>query len=111
MLKDVDPTHAPKLAKDVGEWPLALELAASMMRERVRNGEPKSRAAERISEIIRRKGAKSLEDPTAEPRHRTITAVLDVSLDLLSDEDRQRLAELSIFPEDIDIPLAVTATL
>jgi hypothetical protein len=111
MLGDVDPARAAKLARDLGEWPIALELAAAMIRERIRLGESPSRAAERVSEILRRKGAKALEDPTAEPRHRTISAVLDVSLELLSREDQRRLAELSIFPEDIDIPLMAAATL
>ena len=108
----IDPAHAAALARDLGEWPLALELAAAMIRERVRLGEASSRAVERVSEIVRRKGAGALEDPTApEPRHRTISTVLGDTLELLIEENQRRLAELSIFPEDVAIPLAAAATL
>ena len=111
---DIDPARAAGLARDLGEWPLALELAAAMIRERVRFDEPPSRAVEKVSEIVRRKGAGALADPTAEPRHRTISAVLTASLELLGlegSEDRRRLAELSIFPEDIAIPLPAAAAI
>ena len=49
------------------------------------------------------------EDPTAERRHRTISSVLEVSLDLLDAPSRRRMAELSIFPEDVSIPLATAS--
>jgi hypothetical protein len=106
---DIDPARAAELARDLGEWPLALELAAAMIRERVRLGEAPARAVGRVSEIVRQDGVDELEDPTAGPRHRTISAVLGVSLELLSNEDQRRLADLSIFPEDVAIPLAAAS--
>ncbi len=77
-----------------------------MVRERVRLGEPAARAAERLRAILERKGVRALRDMTAERRHRTISDVMEASLELLADADRRRLAELSIFPEDVRIPLA-----
>jgi hypothetical protein len=68
-----------------------------MMRERVRLGNSAPHAAERLRNIIERKGVRALQDPTAERRHRTLTSVLDISLDLLKPADRWRLTELSIF--------------
>ena len=103
-------SQARVLSQRLGGWPLALELASAMIRERVRQGETAERAAERLLKIVERKGVGALQDPTAERRHRTISSVLEVSLDLLDADDRRRLAELSIFPEDVEIPLAAAAS-
>ena len=105
-----DAGPARDLARRLGEWPLALELATAMMRDRVRLGNSAGHAAARLVAIIERKGYRGLQDPTAERRHRTISNVLEVSLELLNDADRRRLAELSIFPEDVAIPLAAAAS-
>jgi WD40 repeat protein len=101
---------AGELARRLGEWPLALELAAAMMRERCRLGETAERSAMHLLAITERKGMRALEDPTAERRHRTISSVLEVSLDLLDADGRRRLAELAVFPEDLAIPLAAAAS-
>ena len=101
---------ARDLARRLGEWPLALELALAMMRERVREGEPAGQVATRLLTIIERKGVRALQDPAAGRRHRTVTSVLEVSLELLDAADRRRLAELSIFPEDVAIPLGAAAS-
>ena len=81
-----------------------------MMRERVRLGDSAGRAVARLLTIIERKGVGALQDPTAERRHRTISGVLAVSLELLDAADRLRLVSLSVFPEDVAIPLAVAAS-
>ncbi len=104
---DIGP--ARDLARRLGEWPFALELALAMMRERVREGEPAGQVATRLLTIIDRKGVRALQDPAAGRRHRTVTSVLEVSLELLEAADRRRLAELSIFPEDVAIPLGAAA--
>src|SRR5262249_52775071 len=91
---------AKELSQRLGEWPIALELASAMIRERVRQGESAAHAAERLVKIIERKGVSALQDPTAERRHRTISSVLEVSLELLDAAERRRLTESSIFPED-----------
>jgi WD40 repeat protein len=99
------------LAGRLGEWPLALELAGAMMRERVRQGDTVGHAATRLMTIIQRKGFGALQDPTAaDQRHRTVSSVLKVSLELLDAAGRRRLSELSIFPEDVGIPLAAAAS-
>lgn len=103
---NLDRGVARRLANKLGEWPIALELAAAMMRARVRQGDSARHAAERLLTIIERRGVEAIEDPTAERRHRTITNVLEVSLELLDADDRRKLTELSIFPEGVAIPLA-----
>jgi len=106
----LDGGAAREVARRLGEWPLALELAAAMMRERVRLGDAAGHAAARLLTIIERKGVRALQDPTAATRHQTVSSVLEASLELLDDVDRRRLAELSIFPEDVAIPLAAAAS-
>jgi WD40 repeat protein len=106
---DLGAGRAKEISRRLGQWPLALELASGMIRERVRQGDSAGHAAERLLKIVERKGIGVLQDPTAERRHRTISSVLEVSLDLLGAADRRRLAELSIFPEDVAIPLAAAA--
>lgn len=101
---------ARELARRLGEWPLALELSAAMMRERIRLGDSPSHAAGRLLAIVERKGVKALRYPAIQPRHETISAVLEISLKLLDAADRRRFEELSIFPEDVAIPLAAAAS-
>ena len=43
---------AKELSQQLGEWPLALELASSMIRARVRQGESPSAAEQRLRKII-----------------------------------------------------------
>jgi hypothetical protein len=94
---------ARELSQRLGEWPLALELAASMIRERVRQSELPGDAAQRLEKIVERKGVTTLRYATTDSRHNTISSVLGISLDLLDAASRRRLIELSIFPEDVRI--------
>jgi WD40 repeat protein len=109
-VSNLEPGSARNLARRLGEWPLALELASSMLRERVRQGDSAAHAVARLLTLIERKGVRALEDPTNDPRHRTISNVLDASLELLDADARRHLAELSIFPEDVEIPLAAASS-
>jgi len=68
-------------------------------------------ASSRMLEILQDKGVSALKKSSAEPRHQTVSAVIEQSLTLLEAEDQQRLSEISVFPEDIDIPLSAVATL
>jgi WD40 repeat protein len=106
----LDPGAARELARRLGEWPLALELAAAMMRGRVSMGDSAGHAAARLLTIIEKKGVEAMQNPNAELRYRTISSVLEVSLERFGAADRRRLRELSIFPEDVAIPLAAASS-
>jgi WD40 repeat protein len=106
----LDPVRARELSQKLGEWPLALELASAMMRQRTEQGATAERAAQRLLDILAMEGPQILETGIGNPQHRTIGSVLHGSLELLSGEDRACLTELSIFPEDIAIPLSEAAT-
>ena len=101
--------QARLLSQRLGEWPIALELASAMMRQRIEQGDSPEHAAQRLLYTLDRKGARGLVKGTG--GHRTLDSVLQGSLELLSDEDRARLIELSIFPEDVPFPLTAAALL
>jgi WD40 repeat protein len=104
-------TAATQLSVRLGEWPIALELAAAMMRQRIAQGDSAEHAAQRLLEILDKKGPWGLASETGNKRHRTIESVLESSLELLTSEIRARLTELTIFPEDVAIPLSAAAAL
>jgi len=101
--------QAQQLSQRLGEWPIALELASAMMRQRIEQGDSAEHAAQRLLYTLDKKGARGLVKSTGS--HRNIDSVLQGSLELLSDEDRAHLIELSIFPEDVAIPLTAAAVL
>jgi hypothetical protein len=101
--------QARELSQKLGEWPLALELASAMMRQRTEQGDSAERAAQRLLYILNKKGPRALVRGTGD--HRTIDSVLEGSLELLTAGDRTRLIELSIFPEKVPVPLSAAAAL
>jgi hypothetical protein len=69
-----------QVAGHLGEWPLPLQLAAAVMRERVLQGESTTHAGEQLLKIIERKGVRALEDPSAERHHRNNGLGLDTGV-------------------------------
>jgi hypothetical protein len=82
---------------DSANGPIALELARAMMLQRLEQGDSAENAAKRLLQLLDKKGPGGQAKGTGDPRHRTIDAVLQSSLELLG-EDRIRFIELSIFP-------------
>ena len=51
-------------------------------------------------------------DPHDEGRpHKAVARTIDLSLELLTETERARFAELAVFPEDADIPIGIVARL
>ncbi len=100
------------LAERLGDWPLMLKLLGAQLRERVcRLNEPVDRALEWVGRALTKRGltAFDIENPTE--RDQGVAATLEASLSLLSEDERQRFAELAVFPEDAVVPLATVQTL
>ena len=106
----LDISLAGELAKRLGEWPLAIEIASAMIKQRIWLGDSPENAAQSLLDTLHTEGPAGLEKDVGDLRHRNIESVLQGSLEMLG-EDRIRLLELSIFPEDILIPLTAAATL
>jgi WD40 repeat protein len=97
-----------RLANRLGQWPLLLKLVNGLLRERVSRGEALPAALDYADKVLARRGLTGFDsrDATAAQRHDAVAKTIGVSLDLLTEPERERLRELAITPEDADVPLA-----
>ncbi|NNJ12060.1 CHAT domain-containing protein [Chloroflexales bacterium ZM16-3] len=97
-----------QLAARLGEWPLLLRLTNGALRDRiVRQQQSLANALAYMNTALDRRGLIAFDVRNAVERTQAVSSTLSVSLDLLRDNERERYAELAIFPEDVDIPLAI----
>jgi WD40 repeat protein len=100
------------LAEKLGEWPLLLRLVNSMLRERVhQQRQPLDAALDYAQKALAKRGLTAFDARDPQAREQAVVKTLGVSLELLTDQERNRYAELAIFPEDTDIPLTTIARL
>ncbi|HEX7329902.1 MAG TPA: NB-ARC domain-containing protein [Pyrinomonadaceae bacterium] len=96
-----------ELASRLGEWPLLLRLVNSALRNRIENDRQSPRdAVTWINRALDKRGLTYFDARNSDERHQAVVRTIGVSLDLLSAQERERYAELAIFPEDVEIPLA-----
>ncbi|MEZ4513136.1 MAG: NB-ARC domain-containing protein [Chloroflexota bacterium] len=93
-----------KLAQRLGEWPTLLKLINRVLQRRSQQ-QPLAQAVAYVNEALDRRGLTAFDQRNAAERHQAVAQTIGVSLELLTADERQRLAELAIFPEDIEIPL------
>lgn len=100
------------LAARLGEWPLLLHLANGVLRDRVR-GDPDAllAALAYVNKALDRRGLTAFDARNPSERERAVSRTLAVSLDLLTQDERARFEELTIFPDDVDVPLDTVAKL
>ena len=96
-----------RLTQRLGEWPLLLKLAGGAMRQRIDHGDSVTGALQYVGKALDRRGVTAFDPENAEERHDAVSSTLDIGLEQLSEADRRRCAELAIFPEDVDVPIAV----
>jgi WD40 repeat protein len=97
--------QAPDFVKECGYLPLAVALCGGMVKKHGGDG-----AA--VLNRLRNADIEKITDPNAlDERHRSIWRAMQVSVDALSGEEQQRLAELAVFARDNPIPEAAIATL
>jgi hypothetical protein len=95
-----------KIARRLGYWPLLLKLVNAFLYNRVvNNGQSLSSAIVYVNKKLSKKGISAFGAHNTNERSQTVEKTLSVSLEMLTPEEKARFAELSIFPEDIDIPL------
>jgi WD40 repeat protein len=102
---------AERLAELAGRWPVLLNLVNGVLRRRVARGQPPQRAATEIIEALVAEGPVAFDPARPAHRGRAVAATVEASLVLLEAADRERYLDLTIFPEDVDIPLDVLALL
>ena len=100
------------LAARLGEWPLLLNLANGALRRRVLDlHQAPAQAIDYIQRTLEKGGITRLDLRNATDRSQAVALTIDASLELLHGDERSRFAELAIFPEEVDIPLAAVARL
>jgi len=93
-----------------GRWPLALGLANGALRRAARDGGDVAATASLLLHRLQERGPTALDVTDAARRDRAVAATLESSLGVLGDR-RDRVVELAIFPEDVEIPQQLVATL
>lgn len=99
------------LAARLGEWPLLLKLANGALRARLERRESLTQALGWAARALDKRGLDAFDARDAAARDQAVNLTIDVSLDLLTAEERARYYELTVFPEDVDVPLAALETL
>jgi hypothetical protein len=100
------------LAKRVGNWPLLLGIANGVLRERVEKmHQPLSEAIAYANKALDKRGLTAFSAGNTQARNRAVQLSVDVSLEQFSPCQRERFEELSIFPEDVEVPLKTIGTL
>ncbi|MGH8508925.1 MAG: NB-ARC domain-containing protein [Gammaproteobacteria bacterium] len=101
------------LADQLGYWPVLLRLANRTLRQRIQHQKMSaSKALDAVERDLARKGVLAF-DPARDAleRDQAVAATVEASLELLDPAERQRYAELAIFPQDVPIPLVRAAQL
>ena len=99
------------LAARVGEWPLLIKIVNGFLRSRVNDREPLPVAITGANTRLNKKGLTAFDKRDETQRANAVALTIGVSLDLLSEPERERFGELAVFPEDADIPIGVVARL
>jgi WD40 repeat protein len=99
------------VAKRLGEWPVLLSLFAGHVKESLQYGQSAADAVTDLLTELKEIGATAFDRANANDRRQAIDVTLTVSLRRLSPQERARCAMLSVFPEDVMIPLVVVSDL
>jgi WD40 repeat protein len=100
------------LAARLGEWAQLLKLVNGFLGDRVVKGhQALDQAIAGVNKRLTEKGLNAFSARDEADRSKAIAKTIGVSLDLLSESERARFAELAVFPEDVDAPIGVAARL
>lgn len=108
-----DRARLAALAGKLGHWPVLLQLTNRTLRHRIlRQKTPVADALDAVNRELDQKGMVAF-DPAHHvvQRDQAVAATVDASLELLALTERQRYAELAIFPQDVALPLSCAAQL
>lgn len=102
------------LSVRVGRWAQALKLANGFLRDRVIKRKQKLPIAiDDLQRRLDRHGLSALDEAQADnyqSRHRSITTIFKINLDLLDDNERARFCELAVFPQ-AEVPIEIARRL
>ena len=110
-LPDGEDATFARLAQRLGEWPLLLKLVNGALHKRLAAGQPLAAALAWVNAGLDSRGLTVFDARNPVERGDAVAKTLGVSLELFTEDERARFSELAIFPEDVDVPLAVVETL
>lgn len=116
LAKDLptDPATTHRLAtfaQKLGHWAQILAIANAWLRDRVRQGEPLPEAIRKFESRLVRKGPFAFDPADERQRNKALRLCIEASVEDLLSSDINCFAELAIFSEDEDIPLATIVLL
>ncbi|MEU4223896.1 NB-ARC domain-containing protein [Nonomuraea sp. NPDC026600] len=94
-----------------GRLPLLLSLVNRRLREEVARGGDISLAVDQAIGRLREKGPAAFDMRSRSIRKRLVADTMEYSLGILDPQERERFLELSIFPENTDVPVEVVELL
>jgi WD40 repeat protein len=99
-------TELKRLAIRLGEWPLLLKLASSVLEERINiYMQGIAHAITAVHRALDKRGVTAFDLSNPVERSQAVAKTIEISFEWLRPEERARYQELTIFPEDVDIPL------
>lgn len=102
----------PQLATRLGHWPLLLKLVNSSLRDRItRLHDNVEHSLAHVNQILDTQGLTGFDTRHAVLRSQAVAKTLSVSLDQLTDKERQRFFELAVFANQTDLPISGIKTL
>src|SRR5271165_1044063 len=100
------------LAGRLGEWAQLLKLVNGFLCERVNDGGERLQGALADADArLTEEGLVAFDADDEGDRSKAVAQTINLSLKLLDEKQRERFAELAIFPEDADIPMGIVARL
>jgi hypothetical protein len=100
------------LAKRVGNWPLLLRIVNAALRERVdKMHQPLPDVIAYANKALNKRGLTAFDPGNTQARNRAVELTVGVTLGQFTPAQRERFEELSVFPEDLEIPLTAVGTL
>jgi WD40 repeat protein len=108
---DVSPRLLAEVRDVCGSWPVLLALVHGAVTEAVADGANAEREMREILAALRTDGITVLDVGNPDQRSQAAARTIEVSLDRLTVEERERYLELSVFSEDVRVPGQVVARL
>lgn len=110
-LQDMRADLVRDLLRATGRWPLLLAIVNARLRKQRASGADVDTAAEEALQRLRVNGPTTFDLTVIDERAQAVSATIDYSLNLLTDEEQARFGDLGVLPEDIDVPVDVVALL
>ena len=105
-------TALEALSYRLGEWAQLLKIVNGFLRDRALKARQQlDQAIAGVNKRLDDRGLSAFDARDETDRSKAIAKTIGVSLELLSESERARFAELAVFPEDVDVPIGIAARL